>query len=165
MRALVEQTAGEAPGWISRLQGIFVQVGQPLPTVHILMGGAISEDWRLHPDQAAIVVGTLDMLLSRVLMRGYGMSRFGSPIDFARPHTDALWVFDEVQLMGAGLATSAQIEAFRRRRGWRYERSAKSLWVSATLQPEWLATVDFRCEIPGPRTLHWMTGTHPSRGD
>ncbi|HEX5454110.1 MAG TPA: DEAD/DEAH box helicase, partial [Stellaceae bacterium] len=99
MRTLVEQIAGEVAGWISRLQGIFVQVGQPLPTVHILMGGATSEDWRLHPEQAAVVVGTQDMLLSRALMRGYGMSRFGWPIDFGLLHADALWVFDEVQLM------------------------------------------------------------------
>jgi hypothetical protein len=32
-------------------------------------------------------------------MRGCGMSRFGWPIDFGLLHTDALWVFDEVQLM------------------------------------------------------------------
>jgi CRISPR-associated endonuclease/helicase Cas3 len=54
------------------------------------------------------------MLLSRALMRGYGMSRFGWPIDFGLLHTDALWVFDEVQLMSAGLTTSAQLDAFRR---------------------------------------------------
>ena len=66
------------------------------------------------PERPAILIGTQDMLLSRALMRGYGMGRFGWPIDFGLLHTDTLWVFDEVQLMGAGLATSAQLEAFRR---------------------------------------------------
>jgi len=67
----------------------------------------------------------------------------------AADNPDALWVFDEVQLMGAGLATSTQLEAFRRcsRRG--PELPARSLWVSATLDPRWLQTVDF----PGPQKV------------
>jgi CRISPR-associated endonuclease/helicase Cas3 len=152
MRTLVEQTAREAKTWMSRLKETF---GQVTPTVHVVIGGAASDEWRIHPERPMIVVGTQDMLLSRALMRGYGMSGFGWPIDFGLLHTDALWVFDEVQLMGAAIATSAQIEAFRRRGRWHHERAARSLWVSATLQPEWLATVDFRREVPKPRTLYW----------
>jgi CRISPR-associated endonuclease/helicase Cas3 len=48
-------------------------------------------------------------------------------------------VFDEVQLMGAGLATSTQLEGFRRAAA----ATARSIWVSATLDPSWLSTVDF----------------------
>jgi CRISPR-associated endonuclease/helicase Cas3 len=158
MRTLVEQTAREANTWMSRLEATFARAGQERPAVHVLMGGAVPEEWRLHAESAMIIIGTQDMLLSRALMRGYGMSRFGWSIDFGLLHTDALWVFDEVQLMGAGLATSAQIAAFRLRDGWRHELSAKSLWVSATLQPEWLATVDFRRQVGTPRTLHWDDG-------
>ena len=33
---------------------------------------------------------------------------------FAFPHNDALWMLEEVQLMGASLPTTAQIEALRR---------------------------------------------------
>jgi len=154
-RTLVEQTWTEAKSWMTRLKPDFEQAGQRAPEVHLLMGGAVAEEWRLHSEHPAILVGTQDMLLSRALMRGYGMSRFGWPIDFGLLHVDSLWVFDEVQLMGAGLATSAQLEAFRRRSGWRQERAARSLWVSATLEPEWLGTVDFRREIPQPNTLRW----------
>lgn len=64
-------------------------------------------------------------------------------------HQDTQWVFDEVQLMGAGRATSAQMEAFRRHEFSRAtsedrseERPCKSLWISATLEPAWLETVD-----------------------
>src|SRR3546814_6587528 len=75
------------------------------------------------------------MLLSRALMRGYGMSRYQWPVHFALLHNDAMWVFDEVQLMGAGLTTSAQLEAFRRSSGFPLAKSSRSLWVSATLNP------------------------------
>ena len=51
-------------------------------------------------------------------------------------------VFDEVQLMGSGLATSTQLEGFRRKLGM--EIASRSLWVSATLHPDWLDTVDFK---------------------
>lgn len=161
MRTLVEQTAAEATGWMQRLTDDFKGAEQKAPKVHLLMGGAVADEWRLRPEDPAILVGTQDMLLSRALMRGYGMSRFGWPIDFGLLHTDALWVFDEVQLMGAGIATSAQLEAFRRRCRWRHERAARSLWVSATLEPRWLATVDFRREIPEPKPLHWDDGDPP----
>ena len=42
--------------------------------------------------------------------------------------------------MSSGLATSTQLEGLRRRLG--NEIGAGSLWVSATLHPEWLRTVD-----------------------
>lgn len=142
MRVLVEQTQGEICRWLANLD----QAGEPgdvKVSVHILMGGADDlKTWAEHPEEDMILIGTQDMLLSRALMRGYGMSRYQWPIHFAFLHNDALWVFDEIQLMGAGLPTSAQLEAFRRN----LPLSAKSrtLWVSATLNKDWLATVDFR---------------------
>ena len=36
-----------------------------------------------------ILIGTQDMLLSRALMRGYGMSRYQWPVHFALLHNDA----------------------------------------------------------------------------
>ena len=72
-------------------------------------------------------------------------------MEFAVLHEDTQWVFDEVQLMGAGRATSAQLEAFRRqelkkatRDGRAVGRPCRSLWISATLEPKWLETVDHR---------------------
>ncbi|MGH8526110.1 MAG: CRISPR-associated helicase/endonuclease Cas3, partial [Gammaproteobacteria bacterium] len=88
-----------------------------------------------------VLIGTQDMLLSRALMRGYSMSRYQWPVHFAWLHNDAMWVFDEVQLMGPGLVTSAQLQAFRR--DLALASNSRSLWVSATLKPEWLKTVDF----------------------
>lgn len=152
MRTLVDQTVGEVRNWVQRVQGAGIDPSALLPRaqdVHVLMGGVDSGKWLEAPEQPAIIVGTQDMLLSRALMRGYASSRALWPMEFATLHQDTQWVFDEVQLMGAGRATSAQLEAFRRHEFKRAEdegravgRTCRSLWISATLEPEWLKTVD-----------------------
>lgn len=148
MRVLVEQTEANLRNWLERL-GVLGEVGEAdRVAVHVLMGGEAGlqqASWATHPEQDAILVGTQDMLLSRALMRGYGMSRYQWPMHYGLLHNDVLWVFDEVQLMGPALATTTQLEAFRRRLG--AFRRSRSLWCSATLQPDWLATVDFRPEV------------------
>jgi CRISPR-associated endonuclease/helicase Cas3 len=53
--------------------------------------------------------------------------------------------------MGAGLATSAQLEAFRR--AFPRARNSRTLWVSATLNKAWLDTVDLRAHLPALTTL------------
>jgi CRISPR-associated endonuclease/helicase Cas3 len=80
------------------------------------------------------------MLLSRALMRGYGMSRFAWPIHFGLLHNDAMWVFDETQIMGVAVETSAQLAAFRQLLGT--SLGCRSLWMSATLGDGQLDTVD-----------------------
>lgn len=145
MRVLVEQTEENIRDWLDKL-GILGKAGENKVSVHVLMGGEDDLDtWAEHPEEDMILIGTQDMLLSRALMRGYGMNRYQWPIHFALLHNDCLWVYDEVQLMGAGLATSTQLEAFRRSAS--LARSSRSLWVSATLRPEWLATIDMRPHI------------------
>src|SRR5690606_9989173 len=59
-----------------------------------------------------------------------------------------LWVMDEVQLMDVGLATSVQLQAFRRERDGSALRPCRTWWMSATLQPEWLETMDARPWLP-----------------
>lgn len=143
MRVLVEQTERNARLWLKNLAAAG-RPGENKVSVNLLMGG--SEDvkkatWADYPEEDTILIGTQDMLLSRALMRGYGMSRYQWPVHFAWLHNDALWVFDEVQLMGPGLKTSAQLEAFRQKIG--LSSRSRSLWVSATLKQDWLRTVDF----------------------
>ena len=168
MRALVEQTVAEFRKWLDNLDALGSPGEEGKIPISVLMGGESdlrTAPWARHPGQSQVLIGTQDMLLSRALMRGYGMSRFQWPVHFGLLHSDALWVFDEVQLMGPALATSAQLEGFRRDRnvpsasvesstdqgfGMKTNsfRPARSLWVSATLQREWLATVDFRTHVP-----------------
>lgn len=151
MRVLVEQTRENVTAWLQNATPHFQGMGLSAPQVHLLMGGENDAEWAERPEEPAIIIGTQDMLLSRALMRGYGMSRYQWPVHFALLHNDALWVYDEIQLMGAGLMTSAQLEAFRRR--FNVARPSRSLWVSATLNPDWLATVDMRPHLVNPRHL------------
>ncbi len=152
MRALVDQTKELIESWLQCMDQAAIVTNGLLPTqedVHVLKGGKSSRGWLYNPERAAIIVGTQDMLLSRALMRGYASAPTLWPVEFGLLHRDVQWVFDEVQLMGTGQATSAQLEAFRRE-DLRSEESVvpayptRSLWVSATLEPEWLATVDFQ---------------------
>ena len=143
MRVLVEQTDRNIRAWLENLGVLAHAAGEGKVSVHLLMGGADDlKAWAEFPEEDMILIGTQDMLLSRALMRGYGMSRYQWPVHFALLHNDALWVFDEVQLMGAGLATSAQLEAFRRDSP--LAKSSRTLWASATLSREWLSTVDMK---------------------
>lgn len=131
MRTLVEQTRNEAEKWLSNLN-LVDQIG-----LHILMGGEDASDWDLYPEKDAILIGTQDMLLSRALNRGYGMARARWPMHFGLLNNDCLWVIDEMQLMGEGLSTTAQLQAFRTAITHTY-----TWWMSATLQSSWLETPD-----------------------
>jgi CRISPR-associated endonuclease/helicase Cas3 len=139
MRVLVEQTVEAAKRWLNNLD-LQTQVG-----VYVLMGGEEVEDWDVHPEREAILIGTQDMLLSRALNRGYGMSRYRWPMPFGLLNNDCLWVLDEIQLMGSGLATSVQLQALREKLGvW---GTVKTIWMSATLRRDWLTTVDFQEKV------------------
>ena len=126
MRTLVEQTRDNAKDWLDKL-GLSEQVG-----LEILMGGEDGCDWDLHPEKPTILVGTQDMLLSRALNRGYGMSRYRWPMHFGLLNNDCLWVLDETQLMGPGVWTSAQLDWLRAKR-FPIVGSCPTWWMSATL--------------------------------
>lgn len=141
MRVLVEQTVREVSDWLARL-GLGDNVG-----LHLLMGGAEAGEFHLTPERPAILIGTQDMLVSRALNRGFAARRARWPIDFGLLHHDALWVLDEVQLMDVALATSAQLAGFRVAEAPRALRPAHTWWMSATLQPDWLRTIDWRARV------------------
>ena len=109
MRTLVEQTSANTYTWLQNIHAAGLDAKGRLPSrPHVLIGGDTDDEWIRSPEKPAILIGTQDMLLSRALMRGYGVGRGRWPIDFALLHNDAMWVFDEVQLMAAGAPTSAQ---------------------------------------------------------
>ncbi|MEM3207915.1 MAG: CRISPR-associated helicase Cas3' [Halobacteria archaeon] len=129
-----------------------------IPVV-ILMGGETDDDWDRYPERNMILIGTQDMLLSRALNRGYAMSRSRWPMDFGLLNNDCLWVMDEVQLMGSGLSTSTQLQAWReslnlsagaddKKAEWPVFGRTHTWWMSATLQPDWLKSVDFEGRVP-----------------
>lgn len=174
MRVLVEQTRDNVVNWLHRLgclggaAHVQTKDGKEVVvdyepnwehpdkiTVTVLMGGEDADEWDLYPERDAVIIGTQDMLLSRALNRGYASGRSRWPMQFGLLHTGCLWVFDEIQLMGAGLATTAQMEAFRRLLPNNDAEAAKtghgcrSIWMSATMQKDWLDTVDFKPYLSG----------------
>ena len=143
MRTLVEQTRDSVRGWLKSsgdLEWNNVGPHNGKVGVHILMGGEDREGnpWDLYPEENAILIGTQDMLLSRALNRGYGMSRYRWPMHFGLLNNDCLWVMDETQLMGVGLETSVQLAGFRERFGTL--APCVHWWMSATLDNTRLAT-------------------------
>jgi CRISPR-associated endonuclease/helicase Cas3 len=137
LRVLTEQVETSVREWLRRL-GLSDSV-----LVHVAMGGrddGRGDAWRQHPERDAVVIGTVDMLLSRALNRGYAMSRFNWPIDFGLLHNGCAWVFDEVQLLGPALPTSRQLDAFRSQIGTAL--GCSTTWMSATVDEGAMNTVD-----------------------
>ncbi|MGH7738339.1 MAG: type I-G CRISPR-associated helicase/endonuclease Cas3g [Candidatus Tyrphobacter sp.] len=137
MRSLVEQTRDRVKRCFERL----ANEGAGVAPVEVVMGSDVGEEWFRNPESPYVVVGTQDMLLSRALNRGYGMSRFQWPMTFAAVNDDACWVVDEVQIQGIGAVTATQLQAFRERFGT-FHRTEITL-ASATVDESWFETADF----------------------
>ena len=112
MRNLVEQTRKVTESAIEKIESEHPQLKDRF-SVHTLYGGDVSDAWDVYPEREQIIIGTQDLLLSRALNRGYAMNRFRWAFHFGLFNNDCLWVFDEVQLFGDGLATTAQLAAMR----------------------------------------------------
>lgn len=143
MRVLVEQTVATARSLTEKIPEA------QRPRIGVVMGGEDMEEWFLQPHLPWILVGTQDMLLSRAMNRGYGSGRARWPVEFGLLNQDTLWVMDEVQLMDVGLATSAQLQAYRDEDFEKAIKPAYTWWMSATLQPEWLRSVDTESSFEG----------------
>lgn len=146
--------------------------------VHLLLGGEQRSDWALWPERDAILIGTQDMLMSRALNRGYAAGRARWPQEFGLLNSDCLWVFDEIQIMDTSLATSLQLDAWRRKLQLRSSRDAfpaenedhlarpcHSLWMSATMAKHWLErAVDWSGHVDASwKNRHELSG--PERTD
>lgn len=112
-RSLVEQVAGEARKWLASLE-LSDQVA-----LHVVMGGRgeTQGEWRENMHLPAIVVGTVDSLVSKALNRAYGIGRAIFPIDFALTTNGAQWVIDEIQLCPESTTTLRQLAGFAAKYG------------------------------------------------
>lgn len=144
MRALVEQVRSNAISWLQNLDMLGGEVddrGRYKPSwaegrvpLFMLMGGEERVEWQAFPEREAILIGTQDMLLSRALNRGYGLFPAYWPIDFGAINTDSVWVLDEVQLMGVGRTTSAQLQLLAPKESEHVRVPTRhTIWMSATL--------------------------------
>ena len=133
-RTLVEQTVDRVQTWLKNLD-LDGRIG-----VALLMGGSRDGDLEMYPAKEYVVVGTQDMLVSGALNRAYGQSPYAWPITFGLLNNDCMWIMDEIQLMENALPTSVQLDAFRRSLGT--FGTCQTVWMSATIDPRWLRTVD-----------------------
>lgn len=138
MRSLVEQTTTVAHD-IRECLGLDEDA---LP-IHTLMGGVDKRElggWREWPERDQILIGTIDMLLSRALNRGYSESRYQWPVAFGLLNNDCRWVFDEIQLMQGARVTAAQLDGLRTKLG--VALPCETIWASATVDRDALLTID-----------------------
>jgi|1186.fasta_scaffold01511_2 CRISPR-associated endonuclease/helicase Cas3 len=112
-RSLAEQVAGQVARWLANL-GLADQVA-----LHVVPGGAGESrpDWRMDMHQPAILIGTVDALVSKALNRGHGIGRSFRPIDYALVTNGAHWVIDEIRLCPESTTTLRQLAAFAKALG------------------------------------------------
>jgi CRISPR-associated endonuclease/helicase Cas3 len=136
MRVLVDQTEASVRAWVSSA-GL-----EDVVDVHVVMGARhVSEhEWRRDAHRSSILVGTADMVVSKLLVRAYGASRNTYPMDFALLGNGSHVVLDEVQLMPEAAATLRQVAAFAQR--WPTAEPFGVTLMSATVDPRVLDTVD-----------------------
>jgi len=120
-RALAQLSAlgsrGIAPITVSTLRGEFADNG----------------DWKLDPSRPAIVVGTVDMVGSRLLFSGYGDGLSTRALHAGLIGQDALVVLDEAHLTPPFAALLNAIQGIQRVTG--HPRPMRVTLVSATQRP------------------------------
>ena len=149
-RALISQTEAAVRLWLDNLG-----LSDAVPVYAMMGGGRFrggeQQSWRLGLHQPSIVIGTLDMIVSRCLVRGYGVARSSYAVDFALLANGSQIVVDEIQLVPQATATLRQVAAFQRRSGTA-EPSGLTV-MSATVDDRVLDTVDNRYSAGGARVV------------
>ncbi|WP_197996167.1 type I-G CRISPR-associated helicase/endonuclease Cas3g [Gimesia panareensis] len=105
-RAVVDQATREAEklrSWVDSSPNVKSQLGlasdQSLP-ISTLRGQYVdNREWLEDPSAPAIIVGTVDMIGSRLLFEGYGVSRKMRPYHAGLLGADTLFVLDEAHLV------------------------------------------------------------------
>lgn len=117
-----EEHADTLKGVASALRRLSAFEGSPLGVSTLRGEFADNEEWKADPARPAIVVGTIDMIGSKLLFSGYGDGRYGRAHHAGLVGYDALIVHDEAHLTPAFndvLQAVAQEQAREASRGGR----------------------------------------------
>ena len=150
-RSIVDQTSGAIEQWTCRigsdrnlcqrldaLAAFPTDVG-PVQLGTLRGGLADSGEWRMDPARPTIVVGTVDMIGSRLLFAGYGDGRNRRALHAGLLGVDTCVVLDECHLSPALKATLGALRSLNRPvAGFRFD----VLSMSATADTDGPATLD-----------------------
>lgn len=120
-RTVVDQTTTEA----EKLRRNATAAGVPIPAISTLRGQfADNREWSADPSKPAIIVGTVDMIGSRLLFSGYGIGFKSRPLHAGFLGQDVLLVHDEAHLEPAFQELIVNIQREQHER----ERAEKVPW-------------------------------------
>lgn len=126
-RAIVDQTAEAIRAWIGRIVALpaladafdrcsaFARLSPCRPVQLGVLRGGLADDgeWRVDPARPAVVVGTVDMIGSRVLFSGYGDGRSRRPMHAGLLGHDSIVMLDEAHLSPAMDAFLRDVEGIQ----------------------------------------------------
>lgn len=147
-RAVVDQATAEAD---KLAKGWNELAGMPLAVSTLRGQHADNRAWLADPAAPAIIVGTVDMIGSRLLFEGYNLSRGMRPNQAGLLGVDSLMVLDESHLCPPFEALLREIETAAELRGAAPEAAAlirplRLLSLSATGDAQSAAAETFRLE-------------------
>lgn len=120
-------------------------------------------EWRADPARPAIIIGTVDMIGSRLLFSGYGCGFKSRPLHAGFLAQDALLVHDEAHLEEPFQRLVEAIAAEQSRNEWERRRGLRVLALTATsrtadtgftLTSEDLADATIRARVRASKTLY-----------
>ena len=126
-RAIVDQTAEAIRAWIGRIVALpaladtfdrcsaFARLSPCRPVQLGVLRGGLADDgeWRVDPARPAVVVGTVDMIGSRILFSGYGDGRTRRPMHAGLLGHDSVVMLDEAHLSPAMDAFLRDVEGIQ----------------------------------------------------
>ena len=145
-RAIVDQTAATIQRWVGRLGNVpeiadtFHRMAT-LPAVApvslgVLRGGLADDgEWRLDPSRPAVIIGTVDMVGSRLLFSGYGDGMSRRSMHAGLLAHDAVVMLDEAHLSTAFADLLADVERLQHEEGGGFRRITLSATGRTTADP------------------------------
>ena len=134
-RVIVDQATTEAETIANRVKDIQELQNVAKLSISKLRGGggtSDSREWLTHPENPAIIIGTIDMIGSRLLFSGYNLSDKMKSFYAGLLGQDSLIVLDEAHLSPAMMRSLKDMQQISRNEGQENLYPPEVLFMSAT---------------------------------